>query len=197
MSKQLSEAGIDASDDVVAQFCEYLRQNNHVTKQKKANRPKKKAKKQTKKGPSSENPYEVAEFEARLSNWEKKVKILDKQLEACQNMQSQSAKYSSYIDEEAKNDKLSAYPYLKPDYVGRGCIHPPAKLKTINYRFPIYKNEVYSRPPHFIHEYRKLQENAFTPSAEHRHDDLRWRIRERIIYSHPDYFIRPVRKIPC
>jgi len=188
VSKKLSEAGIDAPDDVVSKFCEYLKETESETKTKSPSKPKKKTRKSRKMGPSSQNPNEIAEWEERLTKWENKMQILDKQLEACQNMQSQSSIFSSYIDEEEKDDKLSAYPYLKQK--GRGFIHPPSLNKSSRYRFPIYKGEVYSRPPDFIHEYRIAQANDFTPFPDQRHDDLRWRIKERIIYSHPDYYIR-------
>lgn len=190
VSKKLSAAGIDAPDEVVTKFCQYLKENDEETKPKKAKKSKKKTQKYVKMGPSSQNPNELADWEERLTKWENKMQILDKQLEACQNIQSQYSISSSYIEEEAKNDKLSAYPILRPDRRGRGFIHPPEMPKSSRYRYPIYKNEVYTRPPDFIHEFRIAQENDFIPSPMLRHDDLRWRIKERIIYSHPDHCIR-------
>ena len=204
VGKQLQEAGIDASDEIISEFCDYLKKNkdsprsepkkNKKQKQKKygfnQRRPSKKPKKM---GPSSKNPTEMNDWEDRLNQWENKVQALELQLDACEKMQSRAASQAAALKKSMKNDPLRAYPYLRKDVVRKGgFIHPPTYQESTRMRFPIYKNEMYYPAPDFIRQLRasEAKSNGYIPGPMNRQDSLRWKIRERIMYSHPDYFIQ-------
>ena len=199
VGRQLQEAGIEASDDTLSDFCQFLKENHETNTTKKRNKTgskngnKRKPKKVKKMGPSSKNPNEVNEWEERLTKWENKVQALELQLKACEEMETRAASESKAIRMAMETDPLRAYPYLSRDITKKGgFIHPPTYQEACRSRFPIYKNEVYKRPPDFILQYRENERKnrGYIPGPMNRQDDLRWKIKERIIYSHPDYFIR-------
>ena len=212
LQDQLHQAGYDVPHDVVQEFSQFLQsESEHSRKNQNKTNPEspetntktekktKKSKKQTakKKSPTHQTRASIpVDSEQEESIWISKIqqlqqraKAIDLQLKACNEICDDNAKYSAepfyFFNYEHNKDP---YPRIKKYNGGHGYIMPPP-WRANRRRYPIYKNEVYGRPPYFIAELRASERKPrpWIPGPEHNGQDLRFRIREKMVYSHPDY----------
>ena len=211
LQQQLFQAGYNVPKKTVQEFSKFLQTESHSSTQNSTydkstsnqisttKRSKKKKSLKKKKPTTTKTQLSIpADFQQEEDIWLKKIQQLqqkanaiDLQLQICCEICSDEERYSCsplyYFNYENYKDP---YPKIRCCKGGRGYILPPP-WRANRRRYPIYKNEVYSRPPDFINELRALERKPrpYVPGNEQRNDDLRFRIREKLRYSHPDFHL--------
>lgn len=210
LQQQLHQVGYNVPKNIVQEFSQFLQaesdssnQNNSSYKSQKSTKKttetsKKKTIKKRKKSTTKTQISIPADFQQEEDIWiskiqqlQQKANAIDLQLQACCEVCSEEGRYSCsplyFFNYENYKDP---YPKIRCCKGGRGYIYPPP-WRANRRRYPIYKNEVYSRPPDFIHELRAIERKPrpYVPGNEQRNDDMRFRIREKLRYSHPDFHL--------
>ncbi|OHT12038.1 hypothetical protein TRFO_18227 [Tritrichomonas foetus] len=210
LKEQLRQAGYgNVPTNIIQEFSQFLQnesENSHIEKVNnnqppiafKRKKPKKRKTTKKKKVVKSHQMSLPANFEGEEDIWVTKIQQLqhkanaiDLQLQACCEICADDARYSAaplyFFNYENFRDP---YPKIKKCNGGHGYILPP-NWRCSRHRYPIYKNEVYSRPPEFIHELRASERKPrpYVPGVEQRNYDMRFRIKEKMMYSHPDYHV--------
>lgn len=208
LQQQLHHVGYNVPKNIVQEFSQFLQNESDSSGQnysrktqtitKKVSHKKKSIKKRKTTTTTKAQLSIPADFQQEEDVWiskmqqlQQKANAIDLQLQACCEVCSEDGRYSCsplyYFNYENYKDP---YPKIRCCKGGRGYIYPPP-WRANRRRYPIYKNEVYSRPPDFIHELRAIERKPrpYVPGNEQRNDDLRFRIREKMRYSHPDFHL--------
>ena len=211
LQQQLHQVGYNVPKNIVQEFSQFLQTESYNSmnndnkesisfqkQTKKTNKKRKTAKKKKVVSTTRRQLTLPADFQQEEDIWitkiqqlQQKANAIDLQLQACCEICSNEGRYSCsplyFFNYENYKDP---YPKIRKCSGGHGYILPPP-WRAFRHRYPIYKNEVYSRPPEFISELRAMERKPrpYVPGNEQRNDDLRFRLREKIRYSHPDFHL--------
>ena len=210
LQKKLQSIGFDdVPKNIVDEFQVFLKKeddelpnnNNHNASRPSKRRRRGSKRRKTQKSEQDEENHQLSlpyDYEGEDDMWLKKIQILQKKAnsldlklqtwnEVCIANQKYSASPLYYHNYENYKDP---YPKIKNYQGGRGYIRPP-DYGAFRHRYPIYKKDIYSRPPEFILELRASERRPrpYVPGNEQRNDNMRYRLKERMVKSHPDYYV--------